>query len=123
MSADATGPDQSPLAGRSAELTTLKRALDAAGAGRFSAVLISGEPGVGKTRLTEEACNYARGLGFETAAGHCFDNQSRLGYFPFLQAFRQLAKHSSPAAAAEQRRSRKKRPAEVTDIIARLATG
>jgi len=82
------------FAGRSAEFSTLKAAAGAAQAGRFSAVLISGEPGIGKTRLSEETCSYARELGFGVAAGHCSDAQGRVSYNPFIQALRQLGSPS-----------------------------
>ena len=42
------------LVGRSGELATLDAALDAAESGRFQAVVVSGEAGIGKTRLIDE---------------------------------------------------------------------
>jgi tetratricopeptide (TPR) repeat protein len=120
MIAGTTGLEPAVFAGRAAEFSTLKAAAGAAREGRFAAVLISGEPGIGKSRLAEEACNYARGLGFETAAGHCFDTHSRLSYFPFIQAFRHLARHASPSLPPGER-SRTKRASEAAALIARLA--
>jgi AAA ATPase domain len=114
-----TSTEAAVFAGRAEELSILKDAADAANAGRFGVVLISGEPGIGKTRLSEEACNYARELGFEIAAGRCFDNQSRVSYFPFIQVLRHLAKHRSAAAAAMRKR-RTKPAAEAADLIAML---
>jgi predicted ATP-dependent serine protease len=43
-----------PFVGRAQELETLRDALLEAGEGRGSLVLISGEPGIGKTRLMQE---------------------------------------------------------------------
>jgi len=121
MRTSTTGSEAAAFAGRTAELSLLKAAADAAEAGRFSAVLISGESGIGKTRLTEEACSYARSLGFEAATGRCFDTQSGLTYFPFIQALGQLAKRASPQAVAGTRRSLAKGVPAAADIIARLA--
>jgi tetratricopeptide (TPR) repeat protein len=121
MTVRTSGSDAVAFAGRTAELAILNAAADAAKAGRFSAVLISGEPGIGKTRLTEEACSYATAEGFEVAAGRCFDTQSGLTYFPFIQAFGQLAKRPSPQTAAGTRRSGAKGVGGAADIIARLA--
>ncbi|HWL00906.1 MAG TPA: AAA family ATPase, partial [Microbacteriaceae bacterium] len=42
------------LVGRADELATLDAALDAADAGRFQALVISGDAGIGKTRLIDE---------------------------------------------------------------------
>nr|AEQ20518.1 putative ATPase protein [uncultured bacterium CSL144] len=121
MTGSTRGLEPAAFAGRAVELSTLNAAAGAAKAGQFSAVLISGEPGVGKTRLAEETCNYARELGFEVAAGRCFDTQSRLAYFPFIQAFRHLVRHASRSIPPEERRGGTEWAGETAAIIARLA--
>jgi len=121
MVASTTALETAAFAGRGAEFSILKAAAGAAKSGRFSAVLISGEPGIGKTRLSEETCNYVQALGFEVAAGRCFDSQSRLSYFPFVQALRQLAGQASRPVLAEERRSETKQAEEAAQLIARLA--
>src|SRR3954452_25014367 len=57
--------------GRDAELATLTAALDAAVAGDAAVVLLSGEAGVGKTRLVEEAAGRASAAGARVLAGSC----------------------------------------------------
>jgi len=123
MTAGKTGLQPAAFAGRAAEFAALKAAVGAAQAGRLSVVLVSGEPGIGKTRLAEETCNYARGMGFEVAAGRCFDTQSRVSYFPFIQAFRQLARHASASILSPaEPKSRTKPAGEAAAIITRLAS-
>ena len=51
----------SPLVGREHELGLLREALNALASGQGQIVNILGEPGIGKSRLTEEACQIARG--------------------------------------------------------------
>jgi tetratricopeptide (TPR) repeat protein len=120
MTPATTGVDAPAFAGRTAELSILKAAADAAKDGRFSAILISGEPGIGKTRLTEEAGSYARSLGLDIASGRCFETQSRFSYFPFVSAFSHLVKLplSQVASAA---RGGGKRADKGLDILERLA--
>src|SRR4051812_49759820 len=59
--------------GRDAELATLTAALDAAVAGDAAVVLLSGEAGVGKTRLVEEAAGRASAAGARVLAGRCVE--------------------------------------------------
>ena len=51
--------DQTALIGRSEELETLRGTLDESAAGRPQICLISGQGGIGKTRLVDEACSIA----------------------------------------------------------------
>ena len=57
------------LRGRAAEIAVLSEALDRAAAGQSAVVLIEGEPGIGKTRLLDEALADARDRGMQVAAG------------------------------------------------------
>jgi tetratricopeptide (TPR) repeat protein len=106
------------FAGRATELSALKEGVRAADSGRASIVMISGEPGIGKTRLTDEACQYSRELGFVVVAGHCFDTQSTVSYYPFIQAFRQLgssAKEEMGRVRDERETERAKRKLQVEE--------
>jgi DNA-binding CsgD family transcriptional regulator len=61
------------LVGRDREVEALRRAITQAAAGHGQVVLLEGEPGIGKTRLVEAACDHAQRAGFEVAAGGCDD--------------------------------------------------
>ena len=60
----------SELIGRSAELALLEDALAGAGSGATT-VLVSGEPGIGKSRLVAELCNRSAASGWLVAIGGC----------------------------------------------------
>lgn len=57
------------LVGRDAELAEVDRALAATGGGRGRVVLVLGEPGIGKTRFTEEVLARATAAGARTGRG------------------------------------------------------
>lgn len=88
--------------GRRTELALLRASVDAALQGRPSVTLISGEPGIGKTRLVEEVANYARERGMSFLRGRCFDSHSTVSYFPFVEIFHQYVSIRSPKAVIEE---------------------
>ena len=61
------------------------------GAGRAGKlVLLTGEPGVGKTRLAQEVSLQARNLGFLVASGRCYEPEETVPYYPFREAIATL---------------------------------
>jgi predicted ATPase/DNA-binding NarL/FixJ family response regulator len=81
-----------PLVGRSAELTALTKALDAARSGTASAVVVGGDAGVGKTRLLTELIASASADGLLCLIGHCVDlGDTPPPYLPFTEAFTRLS--------------------------------
>lgn len=72
-SVDPTDAGAPPIVGRDAELTELLAALARAEVGRPGAVLVTGDAGVGKTRLVRAAAELARGRGARVLVGHCLD--------------------------------------------------
>ncbi|MFG3338412.1 AAA family ATPase [Glycomyces sp. NPDC048151] len=88
-----------PLFARDAELASLRETLDAARAGRPATVLVSGDAGVGKTRLLHEF-NASAGDGVLTVTGHCLDTaDSALPYLPFAEIVGALARDNPDLAA------------------------
>ena len=80
-----------PLVARRRELATLEAALRRAREGQAGAVLVSGDAGVGKTRLLTELCQRARADGDTVLSGGCLDAaEATLPYLPFVEAMRQL---------------------------------
>jgi tetratricopeptide (TPR) repeat protein len=88
----------SPLfVGRDAELAALTAALDTAVAGDPAVVLVSGEAGVGKTRLVEEAAERASAAGARVLAGSCIEMGGEgLPFGPLAHVFRSLMRETSP---------------------------
>ena len=70
--------------------------LEAALAGRGRLLLVSGEPGSGKTRLTEELTTYARMRGAGVLVGKCFDGKGAPAFWPWLQAIRRYSQDREP---------------------------
>lgn len=72
----------SPLVGREDEWSRLRAAWRRMNDGRVHLVLISGDPGIGKTRLAEELVQWAGRLGFSTATARCYAAEGELSYAP-----------------------------------------
>ena len=90
------------VVGRDAEIQSIEAALDRAAAGETVHLLVAGEAGVGKTRLTSEAARLAGDRGFRVLRGDCGNvGGSSLPYGPFVEALRDLAAELGPAATAE----------------------
>jgi predicted ATPase len=77
--------------GRAPELERLEAILDTARAGRGATVLVAGEAGIGKTRLTSELASRARDRGFEVLLGRAIDLiGTELPYQPLAEALRPI---------------------------------
>jgi predicted ATPase len=91
-----TGPDAS-LVGRETEFEALRFWLREAWRGQGRTILLSGDTGVGKTRLALEALCAATGAGFAPLFGAAYEQEGQLAYQPFIEAFdRHLNAHQRP---------------------------
>ena len=73
--------------GRQAELSALTDSFDDAVAGQGSLIMISGEPGIGKTAICEQLSNFVTLRGGITFWGHCYEEGSlSLPYLAFIEA-------------------------------------
>src|SRR5579863_4652436 len=88
------------LIGRATDLTALHVLIDQTKQGEGQVALISGEAGIGKSRLVAEAKTYAASQGFLLMQGNCFQADSAFPYAPFLDLFR--AYFSSATLQARQ---------------------
>ena len=88
--------------GRERELASLRDAVEGSMSGRGAMLMIVGEPGIGKTRLAEEAGVYARLRGAQVLIGRCYESEASLPYIPFVQAIRSYVSERSPEALREE---------------------
>ena len=86
--------------GREPELAELRSAADEALAGRGRLVLISGEPGIGKTRTAEELATYAQVRGAKVHWGRCHEGEGAPAYWPWVQVIRSYVREADPVALA-----------------------
>ena len=79
-----------PLFGRANELSRLVAALGLAEQGQGSLVLLTGEAGIGKSRLAKELEVQARERGVAVASGRCWEAGGAPAFWPWTQVFRAL---------------------------------
>ena len=86
----------SSLVGRTAELEQMGKLLGDAEAGEPVVLLVSGDAGVGKTRLLQELTRRATERGFTVLSGRCAELADTVPYLPLADALRAAA--SGPLA-------------------------
>jgi tetratricopeptide (TPR) repeat protein len=80
--------------GREPELKHLQSVFDLAWSGQGSLIMVAGEPGIGKTTLTEQLAHYVRLRGGQALVGHCYDKGSpSLPYLAFVEPLRSYSGH------------------------------
>ncbi|WP_370942902.1 helix-turn-helix transcriptional regulator [Amycolatopsis sp. cg5] len=90
-----------PLVARTQEMRQLRAALARAERGEAGAVLLSGDAGVGKTRLLTALGEYALSRDALVLTGRCIDvREGGLPYLPFAEALAPLAGSTVAAVAA-----------------------
>ena len=98
---DPGASSRAPLIGRAAELAQLVEALDAAPTeARF--VVVEGEPGIGKTRLTDELREIAQQRGAIALWGRSDEGGAAPALWPWLTPLRELAARAPSVAPALQ---------------------
>ena len=86
--------------GRARELAELLAALETAESGRGSLVLLSGEPGIGKSRLADELASHARERGALVLWGRCWEAGGAPAFWPWVQSLKTYMR-DVPARALE----------------------
>ncbi len=83
--------------GRARELHELDGIADDLRAGRGRLVLVTGEPGIGKTRLVEEAAARAAAAGPRVIWGQCWEAGGAPAYWPWSQVLRRIEANAGAA--------------------------
>src|SRR5690349_15387109 len=86
--------DDAPIVGRTGTLTAVRTDLLAAGPGGTAAVFVTGESGVGKSRLLQETADALREAGAAVLSGTCLDIGDASPLHPVLQALRRAGVHT-----------------------------
>lgn len=108
------------LIGREQELGTLEDVLLAASRGDGSVALLTGEAGMGKTRLCGEVISRARRLGFTVLVGACSEAELTIPYLPFVEA---IGNHLPTADVARLQEQLGPSAAELAQLFPRLSQG
>lgn len=99
--------DHAPLAaprfvGRERELALIWNQYKAARSGYARVILLSGEPGIGKTRLLDEVATRASQDGTTVLRGDASESEGMPPYLPFLEALGQYIRVVPPEQLREQ---------------------
>jgi DNA-binding winged helix-turn-helix (wHTH) protein/tetratricopeptide (TPR) repeat protein len=78
----------SSFVGREQEMAELRKNLEDALSGRGRLVLLTGEPGIGKTRTAEELANDARLRNAQVLIGKCYEGEGAPPFWPWVQITR-----------------------------------
>jgi eukaryotic-like serine/threonine-protein kinase len=88
--------------GRERELEEMRALLEDALGGRGHLLLLTGEPGVGKTRTAEELATYAQVRGAQVHWGRCHEADGAPAYWPWSEAIRSYVRDADPVGLAWQ---------------------
>jgi predicted ATPase len=88
--------------GRKQELALLTDALEAALAQQGRIVMLSGEPGIGKTRTAQELARLAEESGAQVVWGWCYEGEGAPPYWPWVDSLRTYIQHTDQALLRKQ---------------------
>lgn len=108
------------LVGRAAELAEAREFWRRARDGHGHAMLLSGEPGAGKTRLAHEMTIQAAVDGAVVLSGGCYEYEATTPYLPFVEAFRRWAREQKDDSAL--RAALGDATAEISKLAPEIAT-
>ncbi len=103
MEARFTPPIMCPvLIGRAQDLTHLHSLIDQEIDGQGRVIVLSGEAGIGKSRLVAEAKTYAAAHDILLFQGNCFPTDRSFPYAPLLDLFRSYFTQSAPLSITDK---------------------
>lgn len=111
VNAPVTAGDAIPLIGRQAEFESLLQCWRQTAEGAVRMALVSGEPGIGKSRLAAELAEWCSRHGASVARARCYAAQGRLAYAPVAEWLR-----TEPLRVARSRLS-KPQLAELSRVL------
>lgn len=108
-----------PLTGRSGEMTVLTSALHEAHAGHGATLILSGESGIGKTRLASAVVDLALRRGFGVAVGRAYPVEAGVPHAVFSDALLPVLRAIEPSVLSLLTRGGS---AELTQLFPALGT-
>lgn len=96
------GPAGDVFVGREFEIRVVRGAIEDVLAGRGRVVLISGEPGIGKTRLCEELTRQASERAATVLWGRCYEGEGAPALWPWIQVLRGCLPIVAPQTQGEE---------------------
>ncbi len=82
--------------GREKEMDELRAGLEDALSGRGRLLMLVGEPGIGKTRTSEELATYASLRSAQVLWGRCYEGEGAPAYWPWVQLIRSYVHDQDP---------------------------
>ena len=82
--------------GRRLELEEMQSSLEDALRGQGRLLLLTGDPGIGKTRTAEQLATYAQVRGARVHWGRCHEGEGAPPYWPFSEAIRSYVAEADP---------------------------
>jgi predicted ATPase/class 3 adenylate cyclase len=82
--------------GREKEMDELRAGLEDALSGRGRLLMLVGEPGIGKTRTSEEFATYAGLRNAQVLWGRCYEGEGAPAYWPWVQLIRSYVHDRDP---------------------------
>lgn len=106
-----------PFVGRAAELRMLRTALDEAAAGQARSVVVTGEPGMGKTRLLQECADIGEKFGFVVHTGRCWAGGDAPALWPWPKVVAELGQPELHEGLHEEPMPRFARFMQIVDAV------
>lgn len=110
-------PANNTFVGRQQEMADLKAMLRDTLDSRGRVVLLSGEPGIGKTRTAQELASNASTLGFKILWGWCYEQEGAPPYWPWQQT---LGAYVQESEAESMRSQMGPGAADIDEIVSQV---
>ncbi len=82
--------ESAQIVGRAREIAIVKNVIAHCRSGKGQILCITGEPGVGKSRLVQEGIKYAENANYQILRGNCFSYESVSSYHPWIDVLNEF---------------------------------